>query len=108
MWLVYTDIVRFVEKAVEKNPEHIQYKVDLLGPDTIVDAPERYYDIAMVRDLGISLLEWDSPDRYPLRNKAEIRAQSYLKNMVDVVERHYKMQDDAEKKRMSANTNGNT
>jgi hypothetical protein len=99
VWFVYNYIIAKVEKDAKEEPptsnKYKKYKADLLGEDTIKTAPERYWDIQLALELGISLTDWDSLDKYPLRAKAEIRAQKFLKGMVDVVERHYKLQDEA-------------
>lgn len=101
---MYGHISQWVEKQVkEKGDMGKKYKVDLFGEDTIVEAPERYYDVALAVDLSIPLSQWDNLTLFPLRDKAEIRAIRYLKNMVDVVERHYKMMDEKTKNLASGN-----
>lgn len=106
VWFVYRDIINFVEKAAEKDEKWQTHKDNLIGKDTIVQAPERYYDIGLALDLHIPLNEWDNLDKFTLRDKAEIRAQRYLQNMVDVVERHYKTMDENAQKRMTGNNDG--
>lgn len=87
--------MRWVEKQVKDRGDlGEKYKVDLIGEDTIIQAPERYYDIGLALDLSIPLSDWDDLQQFSLRDKAEIRATRYLKNMVDVVERHYKLMDE--------------
>lgn len=107
VWFVYRHIMKFVTDAAAKNDKWAEYKDDLIGKDIVVQAPERYYDVGLVLDLHIPLTEWDDYEQYSLRDKAEIRAQRYLQNMVDVVERHYRMMDDNERKRRAGTNNSN-
>ncbi len=95
MWFVYNELMTFLKQAAKSSQVWEQYLVELQGPDTIQSAPRRYNDLNMILELRIPLHEWDNPHLYTPRRQAEIRAQRYLKAMVDFVERHYEKQDKA-------------
>jgi len=57
----------------------------------------------MLTEYRIPLYQWDDPNLYPPRKRAELRAYFALKGMVDVIEEHYRAQrEEKERQRKDA------
>lgn len=81
---VYKDVLEGLDKLADKNDEGKKLKKDILGSSTIEMAPSDYFDMALAIDLKMA----DSWDDLDVHVKARIRAQRFLSNMVDVIERY--------------------
>jgi hypothetical protein len=89
VYIVYGDIMTLLDgegQAIKI------YREKLLGRNTLKKAPPEYWAIELAVSKGFSLDEWAAMD---IHNRAKIMAQHYLKAMIEVVDAHYKEQDDA-------------
>lgn len=84
----YDRVMRFLNVNTEKRRE---YKSKVIGKTALVSAPQEYYTLGMIKELGISILDWDS---YPVEHRAKLTAHHYLKIMTEVIDNHYKEQID--------------
>lgn len=85
---VYRDVMEGINALAEKNDAGKKFKQDVLGEQTIEEAPAAYFDMALALDLHLAEV-WDGLD---LHLKARIRAQRYISGMVDVIERYRREQ----------------
>lgn len=82
-----------------------EYREKILGKTALKSAPPEYWEISLCIEIGIPLPDWNT---YSLADKAKIMARTYLKNMVETIDAHYKAQDDEEERRrkeVEANAN---
>jgi hypothetical protein len=71
-----------------------QYKERIVGKNLLVSAPREYWDMSIIRELGISIDEWWS---YDDDHRAQYLAHQYLKSMLDVIEAYYRDRDEQKK-----------
>lgn len=71
-----------------------QYKERVIGKNLLVSAPREYWDMSIIRELGISISEWWS---YDDDDRAQFVAHQYLKSMLDVIEAYYRDRDEQRK-----------
>jgi hypothetical protein len=74
------------------DPRAKKHRERVLGKTALIDAPTDYYNARMIVEMGVSLLEWNA---YPIHDRAKIIAAQHLKNMGDVIDRHYEQLDEA-------------
>jgi intergrase/recombinase len=72
-----------------------QYREKIIGKTALQSAPQEYWDIGMVIEMRIPLSVWKA---MPIDDRAKILAQHYLHNMIQVIDAHYKEQDEIMKK----------
>lgn len=97
VYVVYSDIMNLLDgegQAIKI------YREKLLGRSALSKAPPEYWAIELSLSKGFSLDEWKAMD---IHNRAKIMAQHYLKAMIEVVDAHYKEQDDAIKRAAKGN-----
>lgn len=80
---VFNDIMSLLSQD-DANAKKLRKK--LLGDTPIKSAPEEYWRISMLKNMGVSLSEWEA---LPIHDRAKYRAQYYLNNMVEIVKAHY-------------------
>jgi len=81
---IYRDVMAGLNALAEKNEEGKEFKREILGDQTIEEAPAEYFDMALAIELNMVQI-WDTLD---IHTKAKIRAQRYISGMVDVIERY--------------------
>lgn len=85
---VYNNVIQELD-ALEKGG-HKDYKERILGKNVVASAPRSYWDMAIIKELGISISEWES---YSDDDRARYVAYQYIKSMYDVIETHYREQE---------------
>lgn len=60
-----------------------------------MSAPGRYWDLQLCYEKSISLKDWDDPDYFEPRQKAQLLAYAYIASMVSTIEGHYEAQESA-------------
>lgn len=88
----YDNVMKFLNRDDEKVKE---YKKRVIGKTALVSAPQEYHSISIIKELGISIAEWES---YSVEHRAKLTAHHYLKIMIEVIDNHYKEQEDEMKK----------
>lgn len=68
-------------------PQVVRHRERVLGPDYTQSTPFEYSVMGIVMDLKIPFSEWER--RYTLDDRARAIAYQIVKNMVEVVTRHY-------------------
>lgn len=88
-----------IDKGIEaggKTAEHAKaYKDELLGDSVIVAAPDDYWEVDMVREMGIPLSVWREMSE---EDRATYQAQVQLANMAEIVKQNKKLQEEKMKK----------
>lgn len=75
-----------------------RYRKQVLGETCLVTAPQEFWELTLMAELKIQPNEWDL---LSVDNQAKIMARQYLRNMVDVLDAHYRAQDENAKKNRS-------
>jgi hypothetical protein len=99
--IVYKDVCDIIDTISQTHPD---YKRKVMGEDLILEAHPKYWEINMLLEKNIPLPDWQNPDKYSVRTKAQIRAVFILKGMYEVVEAHYREQ--REERERSAKDDG--
>lgn len=93
------DLMESIEKGIEaggKTSEYARkYKEELLGSTVIVAAPDEYWEIGLVREMGISLNVWREMDA---EDRGKYRAQAQLDSMAEILKQSKKLQEEKMKK----------
>lgn len=84
----YNRVTKFLNVETE---ERKVYRDRVIGKTALVSAPQDYYSLSIIKELGISIKEWDA---YPVESKAKLTSHHYLKIMIEVIDNHYKEQLD--------------
>lgn len=71
------------------------YKEKIFGKTSLKAAPKEYWDIGLLLELNISLAAWRE---YDIDDKARILAHRYIKNMIEVIDAHYREQEEIRKR----------
>ena len=90
------------DASKEQKDRAKQYKEKIIGKTALQSAPGEYFEIDMIIEMGIMPEAWRGMN---LHDRAKILAQRYLKNMIEIVNSHYKEQDDIIKRRMKGKSN---
>jgi len=84
--------------ATSDNAKEIaaKYREKIIGKTCLTSVPQEYWDISVVvESKGFSLEQWYG---FSLDDRAKILAHHYLKNMVEVIDAHYKEQEEAKER----------
>lgn len=96
------DVYAYIKVLIWPNPDTERaeaYRKELFGPSAVKGAPDEYYDMDYV--VQYCQGDWQCWEDMPLDSKARLIAYSSLKNMADVISRHYEYMDDKIKKKPS-------
>lgn len=84
---VFEDILTIINRDTQQAKE---YKKKLLGNSIIESAPDEYWELGMIRSLGLLPDQWGNLD---LHTRAKIRAQFQLSNMAEIIKHHYELRE---------------
>lgn len=90
----YDMVMRFLDHDPE-NEKKKEYRKRVIGNTALVSAPQEYYTLSIIKELGISIDEWES---YSVEHRAKLTAHHYLKIMIEVIDNHYREQEEEMKK----------
>lgn len=101
---VTEEYARVMEFLYDENPfkeglddNRAEYRERVIGNTALVSAPQEYYMLGIIKELGISIDEWKS---YPLIDRAKLTAHQHIKTMVEIIDNHYREQK-SEKRNLS-------
>lgn len=103
---MYDDVITFLNSTKDTNEDTWKSLRDkiLNEKSSLAKAPQEYWNILMVFDLGYTLREWDE---LPIQDQARCIAVRYLKNMADVLDAYYEEMEDRRKRQFEkAHKNG--
>ena len=80
---VYNDVMELLNKDDDRAKKH---KEKILGKTCLSSAPDKYWEVGAVIDMGISYIEWKL--RLPIDDRAMILARRYIKGMIEIVDAH--------------------
>lgn len=93
---VYEDVMNALHlKNSEGADVFKELREKILGKDYFKSAPQDYWDILLVMDLGYDLDQWDTKST---QTKARIIAARYLKNMIDIITTYYSEMEERAKR----------
>lgn len=92
IWIVYQDVMSMLNKDDERA---VKAKEEIIGKTALETAPEEYWTIGIIHELGITYPDWKE---YELTDKAILIARHYLSNMIQIIDGYYKYIDDAMKR----------
>lgn len=92
----YDMVMRFLNHNADDEKKK-EYRKRVIGNTALVSAPQEYYTLSIIKELGITIMEWEL---YPVEYKAKLTAHHYLKIMIEVIDNHYREQEDEMKKVM--------
>lgn len=72
------------------DPAAKKYKDKVIGKTALERAPQEYWNIGAAMDMRISPSEWKTLE---IHDRAKLLARHYLKNMIEVIDAHYKEQE---------------
>lgn len=90
----YDMVMRFLNHNSEDEKKK-EYRKRVIGNTALVSAPQEYYNLGIIKELGISISDWES---YPIEHRAKLTAHHYLKIMIEVIDNHYREQEEEMKK----------
>lgn len=85
------------ERAEDDEARRIMrdYKKKILGNTSLQKAPQLYWDIGTVIDMGFLPSQWEAAS---LEDRALIIARNYLRNAAEIIDAYYRDQDEQKKK----------
>lgn len=96
VYQVYEDVMNALHlKNSEGADVFKELREKILGKDYFKSAPQDYWDILLVMDLGYDLDQWDTKST---QTKARIIAARYLKNMIDIITTYYSEMEERAKR----------
>ena len=93
---VYDDIMLILNKSVEK--DNGRYKERILGRNIVHYAPSEYHELSVVIEHNL-LSVWYN---ISIVERMRLLAKIYLKGMIDVVDAHWKAQEEDQKSRIQS------
>lgn len=89
VYKIVMDEIESLDKATNGT-----YRERVIGKNLLVSAPRSYWDMSIIRELGISIDEWQS---FSEDDRAQYTAHQYLKSMLDVIEAYVRDRDEQKK-----------
>lgn len=103
VWEVYSQVMEILYlQAKDDHTRNLveKYRKQVLGDSCFHEAPELYHEVGLATELQIVPSIWKS---YSMDDRARIMARRYAANMIDLIDAHYKAQDENRKKNKSGN-----